>query len=105
VTSDCFGCVLLEEVSGGGDQLQLCVWDQRLESMTCLRGYPSVLFAPEDQHGSGYSSVERLDLVGEALVGLGDLAIERVLSLGPSQGSTCGASASSLIYLWKAPRR
>src|SRR2546427_52056 len=54
--------------------------------MTCLRGYPSVLLAPKDQHRSGYFSVEGLDLVGEALVGLGDLAIERVLSLGSKPG-------------------
>src|SRR5207245_9242695 len=44
------------------------------------------LLAPEDEDRSAYLAVERLDLVGEALLGLGDLAVERILSSGSEPG-------------------
>src|SRR5215207_10556110 len=58
------------------------MWDQGLESAALLGSDPFILLAPEDQHRDGYLSVERLDFVGVALVGLRDLTVEGGLSVG-----------------------
>src|SRR2546430_9122933 len=86
MSSDRLGRVLLEEVPGFGDELQLRLRDPRMEPVRRLHRYPSVRLAPEDEDRSAYLAVERLDLVGEALVGLGDLAVERILSSSSQPG-------------------
>ena len=50
-------------------------------------GQPGIGLAPDDERGNGDLAVERLDLVGIALVALGDLAIEGRLARGAKPGS------------------
>jgi hypothetical protein len=52
-----------------------------LKPVRCLRRDPAVLLAPEDQNGNAYLPVFALNLVGEPLIGLSDLPVERVLPL------------------------
>ena len=51
--------------------------DQRGEPVRAVDRDPGVLGAPHDLHGQVERRVQRLDLVGVALVGLGDLPVER----------------------------
>jgi hypothetical protein len=48
--------------------------------MGTVDGDPGVLDAPDDQYGHVDRRVQRLDLIGVALIGLRDLAVERGLA-------------------------
>ena len=49
VRGDSLRRVLLEEMPGFGDELQLRLRDPRMEPVRALDRYPSVLLAPEDE--------------------------------------------------------
>lgn len=70
----------LHEVPGGGQQLQAGARYASGELAATLRRNPRVVLAPDDELRNGDPAIERLDLLGVALVGLGDLPIERRLA-------------------------
>jgi hypothetical protein len=68
--------VLLDEVTGPRNEPQLCARDARREFVALGHGDPGILRAPTQQDWDVDRSVPILDLVGVALVGLDDLAVE-----------------------------
>jgi hypothetical protein len=76
------GLVDLDQVPGGVDELQARVGDEIGEAVSAIDGDPGVVLSPDDQDGKIKLGVARLDLVGVGLIGLSDLAIERLLTVG-----------------------
>lgn len=74
------GSVLLDEVTCVIDELDSASRDQMVELSSLIDGYPPVCSSPDDQRRHTDLGVERFDLVGVALIGLGDLPVERGLS-------------------------
>ena len=82
-----FSGIFLGEVGAVGNRLEPRARDRRVELLASLQRQPAVLLAPQDEDGALDPSVERLNLVGVALVVLRYLAVEGGLTLPPSQGS------------------
>lgn len=74
------GRVLLDEVPCAGQQMQPGTGDGGGEPPGVADGEPGVLGAPADEDGQVEAAVAVLDLVGPALVVLGDLPVERGLA-------------------------
>jgi hypothetical protein len=60
-------------VPGGGQQLQAGAGYASGQLAATLRRNPAVVLAPDDVRGYGDPAIQRLDFLGVALVGLGDL--------------------------------
>ena len=73
-------------MAGVLDEVQSRTRDELREPVRPVDRDPGVLGAPDDLHGQVEGRVQRLDLVGVALVGLGDLPVERRLAGGAEPG-------------------
>lgn len=74
--------VLLDEVAGGVDELESAPGYETVESVRSVDWYPVDRGSPHDQGGNLDVGVEGFDLVGVALVSLGNLPVERRLPGG-----------------------
>ena len=81
----------MDEVVGVGNEMQFCAGNLFCQAVSTVDRDPGVLGAPRDQHRQLDGRVQGFDLVGIALAGLRDLAVEGSLAVGAEPG---GASMS-----------
>ena len=67
----------MDEVTGRGQDLQLRAGYSRGELDAACDWDPRIDLAPNDERGRAYLAVERLDLIGMALISVRDLPVER----------------------------
>jgi hypothetical protein len=78
--------IFLDEMAGRVDEVESAASDETVESVRLVDWYPGVRGSPHDQGGNLDVGVEGFDLVGVALVSLGDLSVERRLPDGSEPG-------------------
>jgi hypothetical protein len=69
--------VFLDKVTGRGQDLQARAADSPRELYAPRDWDPRIGLAPDDERGSAYLVIERLDLIGMALISVRDLPVER----------------------------
>lgn len=79
--------VELDQVAGAADEAQARPGDGLRQAAGPVDRDPGVVLAPDHLHRDADLAVARLDLVGEPLVGRGDLAVEGRLALRAQPGS------------------
>jgi hypothetical protein len=74
------GLVQLHQVPRRFQDVEPCAGNQLGEPLAAVDRDPGVVASPDDEDGQVERRVERLDLRGVGLIGLGDLAVERGLA-------------------------